>query len=386
MSTFSLIWANLFRNPTRTSLTVLSVVVAFMLFMLLRAIAAAFAGGVDLAGVDRLVVSGKYSAIDSLPISHVRQIQAIEGVDLATHQHWFGGIYQDPRKFFPKHPVPPETYFEVFDELIIEPDVLARFAATRVGALATVSLAERFGWKPGDIIPILGDIWVKEDGSRLWEFELVGTYAYPPERSGGDEFLLQYEYFTESVIDHGKDAVGWITVRVSDTDRANEIAGTIDKLFENSADATRTATEDQFRRQFAAQLGDMGFITTMILTAVFFTIVLLTANTMTQALRERIPELAVLKTLGFTDSAVSLLVLGEALMLCLIGGVVGVILALFLEPGLNAQAVAFIGNFEMTPLTITSAIGLSVLVGLIVGAVPAVTAKRLTIVDALRQR
>jgi putative ABC transport system permease protein len=385
VSTCGLIWANLFRKRTRTVLTLLSVIVAFLLFMLLRAIAVAFSGGADVIGVDRLVVAGKYSAIDNLPYTHVRAIEAMDGVEAVTHANWFGGVYQDPVNFFPKFPVKPRSYFAMFEEMLIDPEALERFESTRTGAVASRGLAERFGWKVGDAIPIQGDIWQREDGSRLWEFELVGIYDWAPGQGSQQTFLMHYDYFNEAVAFYGKDQVGWITVRVTDPERAAELASEIDRLFENSADPTRSTTEDEYSRQFAAQLGDMGFITTMILGAVFFTIVLLTANTMSQALRERIPELAVLKTLGFTDGAVSALVLGEAVLLCLVGGALGIGIALLLEPGLNALAVQFIGRFEMTLPTIAMAFAMALAVGLVIGALPALTAKRLTITDALRR-
>ena len=384
MSWFSLLWANLFRKRTRTTLTLLSLVVAFLLFVLLRSIAAAFSGGIAVAGVDRLVVSPKYSITDNLPISQLQQIGAVDGVDAVTHQNWFGGQYQDPGNFFAKYPVDPVAYFDMYPEFLVAPEDLERFARTRTGAMAARSLAERFGWQPGDIVPIQADIWPKDDGTRLWEFEYIGSIGTPEGEAEVPQFVFHYEYFTEAVAAFGKDQVGWWTVRVADPDRASEIATEIDALFGNSPDPTRTATEDEFSRQFANQIGDMGFITTTIMAAVFFTIVLLTANTMTQALRERVPELAVLKTLGFTDASVSMLVLCEALVLCVLGGGIGIGLALLLEPGLKAGLQQLIGVFEVNGSTILSALGLAGVIGVVIGAVPALTAKSLSIVDALR--
>jgi putative ABC transport system permease protein len=198
--------------------------------------------------------------------------------------------------------------------------------------------------------------------------------------------VFQYQYFTEAVADFGKDRVGWWAVRLSDPDRAAEIAREIDSLFENSLNPTRTATEDEFNRQFANQLGDIGFITGAIMSAVFFTILLLTANTMTQSLRERIPELAVLKTLGFTDLGVSVLVLAESVLLCLVGGLAGVLLALFVASLLGPALEGFLGNFGVSSTAVAWALVVALLLGLVIGSVPALTAKRLTIVDALRER
>jgi len=381
---FSIVWSNLFRKKTRTVLTLLSVVVAFMLFLLLQAISDAFTAGINLVGVDRLITSPKYSIIDSLPVSQKQQILSVEGVDAVTQQQWFGGQYQDPQNFFPKYPVVPREYFDIYRELTITPQELDAFAGTRTGAVAEAGLAERFGWRIGDIIPIQADIWPKDDGTRLWEFELVGTFR--SEEGAAPLLLFQYEYFTESVADFGKDQVGWWTVRLSDPERAEAVAAAIDQLFENSLDPTRTATEDEFSRQFANQLGDIAFIATVIMGAVFFTILLLTANTMTQALRERVPELAVLKTLGFTDTAVSLLVLGESVLLCVAGGALGVALALLTVAGIGPALETVLGTFSIAPSAVGKAMALALLLGLVIGSVPALTARRLTIVDALRGR
>lgn len=385
MNLFGLMWANMFRKRTRTVLTILSVVIAFLLFMLLQAIAESFSsGGVNVVGVDRLITSPKYSIVDSLPISQKQQILALEGVEAVTQQQWFGGVYQDPKNFFPKYPVDPVGFFDMYPEFRIAPDQLEAFIRTRTGAVAEKMMADEYGWKIGDIIPIQADIWPKDDGSRTWEFELVGTFVNEESRS--PQLMFQYEYFTEAVEVFGKDQVGWWTIRLADPARAAEIAANVDKLFENSLNPTRTATEDEFSRQFAKQLGDIGFIATIIVAAVFFTIVLLTGNTMTQALRERIPELAVLKTLGFTDTSVSLLVLGEAILLCLIGGLIGIALAFGVRAVIAPALESVVGSFDFSAGTIGLAVGLALLIGLVIGMVPALSARRLTIVDALRER
>ena len=384
MKYLTIVWSNLFRRKTRTVLTLLSVVVAFLLFLLLRAISEAFTGGVSLVGVDRLITSPKYSIVDDLPLSQKQQIKGIEGIAAVTQQQWFGGQYQDPKNFFPKYPVEPREFFAMFEEYRIAPEELEAFASTRTGAVAEAGLAAEYGWKIGDIIPIQADIWPKDDGTRLWEFELVGTFTSTEGRN--PLLVFQYEYFTEAVASFGKDRVGWWSVKLSDSERAASIAIAIDQLFENSLNPTRTATEDEFNRQFASQLGDIGFIATIIMSAVFFTILLLTANTMTQSLRERIPELAVLKTLGFTDSTVSVLVLAESVLLCLGGGLLGIGLAIGVATVIGPSLEQFLGTFAISGSAIGLAIGVAILLGLAIGSVPALSAKRLTIVDALRER
>lgn len=384
MSYMSLLWANLFRKRTRTFLTLASVTVAFLLFGLLRTVTDAFAGGVGVAGADRLVVAAKYSVIDMLPVKQKQQILNLDGVEAVSHQTWFGGVYQDPKNFFPKYPVKPTEYFNMYPEFLTEPGVVEKFQNTRQGAMASVGLAEKYSWSVGDMIPIDGDIWSMADGGRSWSFELVGVYTVKEGDPDPSLFFLHYDYFDEAVDEYGKGQVGWWTVRIADTNAAPEIANQIDGLFENSNDPTKTMTEDEYQRQFAKQIGDIGLMMSGILGAVFFTIILLTANTMAQALRERIPELAVLKTLGFSDWTVSGLVLAESVVLCVVGGVVGIGLAWLLEKPLGGPISQFTGVFDVTPQIIVSGIVVAAVLGLVVGGVPALNARRLTIVDALR--
>ncbi len=385
MNLFSLMWANLFRKPTRTALTLASVTVAFLLFMLLRSISAAFDSGLNVGAVDRLVVGAKHSQTENLPFAQKNQILAIEGVDGITHTSWFGGNYQDPKNFFAKFPVDPLSYFDIYSELDLQPaNALERFNRERTAAVVDIGLAREFGWEVGDVIPIQGTIYPKNDGSRLWEFELVGTFSEGGESSDFPLFLFHNEYFREAAA-FGGDTVGNWIVRLDDPERADEIAQEIDGLFENSQDPTATATEDEANRQFARQLGDMGFITTMIMSAVFFTIILLTGNTMSQALRERIPELAVMKTLGFTDVTVSWMVLGEAVLLCMAGGVLGILAAFLIGPGISAALQGLFGSFVVSMSSAVEALVFAAVIGLIIGILPAMSARMLVTVDALRR-
>ena len=384
MSFVSLIWAGLFRRRTRTVLTLVSITVAFLLFGLLRSIADAFTVGVDVAGVDRLIVQPKYSIIDPLPIRHLNEIVRVPGVAMATHADWFGGFYQERKNFFPKYPVNPKEWFTAYPEFRIDPAQLEAFENTRTGAVVPAELAAKYGWKVGDKIPIEADIYPKKDNTRLWEFDLVGTYQAPSGGTSQNAFLFNYDYFDEAR-QFGQGEVGWFVVRVADPSKAAEVARSIDTLFENSPNETRTATEAEFARQFANQIGNIGLMMGGILGAVFFTIILLTGNTMAQAFRERVPELAVLKTLGFSDSLVSLIVLGEAVLLCAVGGGLGLGIAALLSPGVARGLKDILPGFEIVWQTIAVGLAIAVLLGLVVGAVPALTARRLRIVDALRE-
>lgn len=381
MKLLSLVWGNLLRKPTRTSLTFASLVVAFLLFMLLQAVADAFSGGVALEGMDRIVIDSKYSLTDNLPLVYVQQIRSLDGIDQVTGMSWFGGYYKEPRNAFATYPVDPESYFDVFKEQRIASETLEQFKRIRVAAVASEALAAQYGWKRGDVIPIMQDIFPQDNGSWTWQFELAGTFEY----SGGQLLLINYDYFNEAVVSWGKGQVGWLVGRVVDSTQIDATIRAIDGMFENSSDPTRSTTEDEYRRQFASQLGDIGSISGMILMAVFFTLILLTANTAAQAFAERVPELATLKTLGFSDGSVAALVLAEALALCVLGGTAGVGIALLLEPGLNANLGGMIGSFDMRGENALLALGLAALLGLVIGAYPAIAARRLATVDALRR-
>ena len=386
MSPVGLVWANLHRRPVRTYLTLFSVLVAFLLFTMLRMMAVYFTASSEITAADRLLVTAKYSIIDPLPISQRAGILAVDGVEAVTHQSWFGGIYQDRSQFFPKYPVEPRAYFDMYPEMIIAPEQLDAFENTRTGAVAPAELLERFGWNIGDKIPIEADIYPQQDGNRLWEFDLVGSYRWQDEDNAQQLFLFHYDYFAEAAA-FGRGTVGWYTLRIADPERAPEVAGAIDALFENSQNPTKTATEDEFARAFAAQIGDIGLIANSILSAVFFTIVVLTAVVMHWAFRERIAELAVLKTLGFSDGRVAAFVFGESVLLCGLGGMLGVGFGLLGTPVLGAMMVEQFGfgGLRLDWLTVWQGLGIAVLLGALVGVAPALLARRLTIAEALRR-
>lgn len=379
-----LIISNLFRNPLRAGLTFLSLVVAFMLFLLLRAIAGAFSGDVDLEGIDRLVVDAKYSMTDNLPLAYVGSVRSQEGVHEVTSLNWFGGYYRDPTNRFATLAVAAESFFDVFSDRIIDPDTLERFKSVRIAVVAEESLAATYGWKVGDAVVLVGDIWPRRDGAESWEFTFAGTFSYAEGQSGTPTLLLHYDYFNESVFDWAQDQVGWLVVRVEDGANADVVAQTIDALFSNSSDPTRTTSEDQYLRQFASQLGDIGAIASAILAAVFFTIILLTSNTVSQSFRERIAELAVLKSIGFTDSFVSTLIWFEAIAVCFVGAIAGMIAAFLVLPGMEASLQAVTGQISILWIHIAEAFGLALAMGFVIGMSPALSAWRLSIVNALR--
>jgi putative ABC transport system permease protein len=378
-----LIWSNLKRKKMRTILTLLSIMVAFMLFGYLGAIRQGFSQGIDVAGVDRLIVRHKVSIIQLLPESYESRLEQIDGVVDAVYQTWFGGIYQKPSNFFAQMPVDPQEYLAMFPEFLLTDDEKEAWFSTRSGAIAGRGIADRFDWKVGDRIPINATIWTRKGGERTWEFDLVGIYDGAEKGTDLTQFLFRYDFFNESR-QFGKGQVGWYTVRIADPDLAAETAAQIDAEFANSPFETKAEPEGAFLQGFANQIGDIGFIMMSIIAAVFFTILLVAANTMAYAVRERTNELAVLKAIGFTDSAVLGLVLGESLVLTVIGGSIGLLLAWLMvsagDPTGGSLPVFYIPVKDL----VLGAV-LIVLMALVAGIMPALQAQRLRIADALRR-
>ena len=306
-----LVWSNLKRRKLRTILTLLSIMIAFLLFGYLGAIRQAFSQGVDVAGADRLIVRHKVSIIQLLTESYESRIEQVPGVANATHQTWFGGIYQEPRNFFAQMPVNHEEFLDFYPEYLVSDEHLAAWRATRKGVIAGRGLLDRFGWKVGDRIPINATVWFKKDGGQTWEFDLVGVYDGAEKGTDTSQFFFRYDFFEETRR-MGSGLVGWYIVKVEDPEKAAETAAAIDAEFANSPRETKSEPEGAFVQGFANQIGNIGFIMTAIVSAVFFTILLVAGNTMAYAVRERTNELAVLKAIGFTDRGVLGLVLGES--------------------------------------------------------------------------
>ncbi|MBB1087126.1 ABC transporter permease [Lysobacter sp. SG-8] len=385
MKYLHLIWAALFRSKLRTVLTLLSIAVAFLLFGMLDSVRVAFNAGGAVAGYDRMVVASRLSITQMLPARLESQIEGVPGVNLAVRGAWFGGIYQDQRNFFPNMSVG-DGFFEMYPEYEISPAHLKAFESTRNGAVVGESLAERHGWKVGDMIPLQATIFPTQ-GSNDWQFKLVGTYRLKEVKRKGEENALyfRWDYFNEAN-DYVKDRVGWWMVQLDDPSKSDQVAQAIDALSENSDHETKTQTEQAFNQAFIKQFADIGLIVSAIMGAVFFTLLLLTGNTMAQAVRERIPELAVLKTIGFSDRSVLWLVLCEALLLLFIGGGLGLLVSALLMPGISAASGGIVQLPTLQTSTWLTGLGLMVLIGVLVGLLPALRAKRLNIVDALAGR
>jgi putative ABC transport system permease protein len=378
-----LVWSNLKRKKIRTILTLLSIMIAFLLFGYLGAIKQGFSQGIDVAGVDRLIVRHKVSIIQLIPQSYESRIEQVDGVIDAVHQTWFGGIYQKPSNFFAQMPVNPRQYLDMYPEFLLSDEEREAWFSTRTGAIAGRATADKFGWKVGDRIPINATVWTRKGGERTWEFDLVGIYEGAEKGTDTTQFLFRYDFFDESR-QFGQGQVGWYTVRVADPDRAAQTAEAIDASFANSPAETRAEPEGAFLQAFANQIGDIGFIMMSIIAAVFFTILLVAGNTMAYAVRERTNELAVLKAIGFTDTSVLGLVLGESLVLTALGGGLGLGLAWLLVSAGDPTG----GSLPVFYIPVKYLLGGVLLIGLmalVAGILPALQAQRLRIADALRR-
>lgn len=381
MKFLPLLWSSLWRKKVRTIFTLLSIFVAFLLFGLLMTIRGAFSFGVEIAGIDRLVLIHKVSLIMPLPVSYLARLNTTGGVTMATHNTWFGGVYQDPANFFAQIAVEPEPFMKLYPEYKVPPEQMKAWLADRQGVMVGVDLAERFGWKVGDRIPIVGTIWQPKQG-QVWEFNIAGLYDGD---AGVDktQFFFRYDYLDENRRG-GEGLVGWYIVKIGDPGAAQQMGAKFDDMFANSSAETKTTTEKGFVEGFAKQVGDIGAIMISITIAVLFTMILVAANTMAQSVRERTSEVGVLKTLGFSNTSILVLVLSESLLIAVIGGGLGLLTAwAIVQQGDPTGGMLPIFVLPTRDVVLGSA--LVVGLGLLAGALPAMNAMNLKITDALRR-
>ena len=381
---FPLVWGALLRKKTRTVFTLLSLTAAFLLLGLLQAVNSLFAGGGDFLGANRLIVQARTSFTQPLPMRLLPQLEAIAGVERVGFSQFFGGQYRDERAFFPQFAVNPQRLRDTYPEWVMPDDQWRAFVSTQDGAIVGRQLVEQYGWALGDIIPLNSYIWTKADGTRVWEWRIVGIFDGKDAKWQDQAQLmyLNYGQFDEGRNPRAKGLAGVFVVRVADPLDSPRVAAAIDRRFANSSDETKSQNEQDFQLNFLRQFGDIGFIMNAISGAVFFTILILTGFTMSQAVRERIPELAVLKCLGFTDKTVLWLVLAEALLLCALGAALGMLLAAVITANLPPQFPPLQPNRRVWVFVVGAVLVLAAAVGL----PPALRAMRLKIVDALAGR
>jgi putative ABC transport system permease protein len=377
----NIIFANLFRKKVRLLLTIGSFAVAMFLFVFLAVVRDAFNRGADVAGADRLVVINRTSIINLMPLSYRDKILRIPGVKVITHNNWFGGTYIDEKNFFPQFVIDPQSQREVVPELIVPDDQWANFLKDRQGAIAGAKTAERFGWKIGDRIPIKTTLY----GGGSWEFNLAGIYHGKRPQDDETQFWFQWDYFEEKVPERVKGQIGWYVLRVDNPDDSPRIAQAIDSEFANSPNETKTETESAFAANWVKQFGNIQFLIVSIGSVVFFTLLLVTGNTMAISVRERTSELAVFKAIGFSDRAVLFFVLAEALSIALFGGLLGILGALLVVPALGNALSGMLPSIVLAPSMLVFGLLLAIVVGFASGVIPGISAMRLRVVNALRR-
>lgn len=383
MNDLLLIRKNLFRKKLRAILMLFSILIAFLIFGVLAGFERAFNAGEDVAAVDRLVVVNKINFTQPLPIAYVNRVRAIDGVRQVTHFNWFGGYYQDPKNFLIVMAVEPESYLQVYqDQIDVPADARRAFMSERTGVLVGEAMLKKWGWKVGDRVPIMSNIFTQRNGSRTWDFTIVGAFAARKPNVDTNFMVLQYEYFNETQ-NLGRDLIGWMALNTSSPSENDRVAKAIDQQFANSLYETSTDTEKAFNKAFAAQLGNIALIVALVVGAAFTTILMIVGNTMVMAVRERTREIGVLKTLGFSGPRILRLIVGESLLLALLGGLPGIVLAALFAAAMETSVGNFIPGFAVTPGIALNAILLMLGFGLATGLIPAITAMRLNIATAL---
>ena len=384
MNDFALVRKNLFRRKLRAILMIVSILVAFAIFGVLAGFYRAFTAGTDNAAADRMMTVNKINFTQPLPMAYYNRIKAMDGIRQATYANWFGGYYQNPKNFMVSLAVEPATYFDVYTkEFELPPDQLRAFVQTRDSAVVGENLAKKWNWKVGDRVPIQSNIFSqKNGGGHTWDFTIVGIVKGKAEQVDTNFMLFQYEYFNETR-SFAKDTIGWIILQTTNPQSNTSIAKAIDASFANSSAETSTDDEKAFGKAFAAQFGNIALIVFLVVGAAFVTILMIVGNTMALSIRERTREIGVLKTLGFSGPRILTMVLGESVLLALLGGVPGLILAALVTIALRASLVQIAPAFAVSPVIMLQGLALMIALGLITGAIPAVNAMRLQIATAL---
>jgi putative ABC transport system permease protein len=379
-----LVWANMKRRKLRFVFTFISIMLAFLMFGLLDALRTSLSQAVNLAGADRLMLMSKVNITVPLPRAHYEKVRATPGVKSVVPFTWFGGLFKDSKEQVQTIVTEPEEITKVYPELQIAPAELETWKHDRQGAIVGETLAMSKGWKVGQRIPIRSEIWRKANGQDTWEFNIDGIYKSSGSGVDTRTVYFHYDYFNES-LQFGRDMLSWMVLRVDDPAQADALATKIDGMFENSPNETKTSTERVMIKQFLDQVGNIGMILVSVTMAVFFTMLLVTSNTMAQSVRERTNEIGVLKTLGFSGGTILTLVLLEALLLTFTGGLVGLGLSWLIAAGVHEGMKQYFPLFSVGSSTVILGIVLMLAFGIVTGAWPALSAMRLKIVDALRR-
>ncbi len=380
MSDLYLVLKNLTRAKLRLFLTLFATFIAFMVYGLLAAFQSFLNAGVDLAADDRLVVLNKINFTQSLPISYVNRVRALENVIDVVHLNWFGGYYQDPQKQIVTMAVDPESFLRVFNELIMDDNEKKAWVDNRQGLIVGEKTAQQYGWKVGDRIPLNSNIFSQTNGRTDWDFDIVSIYTGEDKQTDTTSIYFHYDYFNETQ-SFGKDMIGWMGVRTTDPSQNEAVVKAIDGLFENTQYETESMPEKAFNKAFIAQIGNIGLIISSVVLAAFFIILVIVGNSMILSIRERTREIGVMKTLGFKSPRIFRMVLAESLAIALIGGLLGLAAARGLI-FMASQSDAPIPTLIIDQAIIVKALGIMVIMGLVTGIIPAVSALRLNIISS----
>lgn len=381
MSDLYLVFKNLTRKPLRLFLTLLATFIAFLIFGTITAFQVALESGVELSADDRLVAVNKINFTQPLPISYVNRVKAIEGVAGVVHMNWFGGYYQEPRQQVLTFAVDQESFLDVYDEVIVTPEEAATWKSTRQGIIVGESIAEIHGWKKGDRIPLSSNIFSQDDGSSTWEFDVIAVYKGADTQTDTNSVYIHYKYFNETQ-SFGGNFIGWMGIRTQSPDLNEQVIKAIDDQFTNTPFETETVPEKVFNQAFIAQAGNIALILGSIVAAAFFIILVIVGNSMVLAIRERTSEIGVLKTLGFKSERIFAMVLGESMLLAIIGGGLGILVSTLIIFMINSIPTP-LPTMVMDDRVLIQAVLYIVGLGLITGIIPAINALRLNIITAL---
>ncbi len=382
MNDLTLIRKSLFRKKTRAILLILSIMTAFLIFGALASIDRVLNSSEELSRADRLVTVNKINFTQTLPYAYWGRVQGVDGVQAVTHASWFGGYFQDVRNFVQAFAVDLDSYLEVYPELEITADQRAALAERRDCVAVGADLAEQYNWNVGDRFPLSSNIWRQDNGSSAWDVEVCAIMTITGQDLPTNYLLLQYDYYNEALA-FNRDQIGWMIMLTGDPGLNDGVSQRIDEMFANSPAETETTTEAAFSQAFVEQLGNIGLILSLVVSAAFATILMIVGTTMVMAINERTKEVGVMKTLGFSSSRIFTHVLSESVLLSLVGGLLGLGLAVLLLGGIAQVAGGQLPGLGVGRETWIQALGLMLAFGLVTGFVPALNAMRLKIVDAL---
>lgn len=384
MTLIELVRKNLFRKRLRTILTIIAIFMAFAIYGVLATFQNAMTAGIDSAAADRLMVLNKISFTQPMPIAYVQRTRQVKGVTTVTHANWFGGYFRDTKVFFTAFAVDPETYLALYPEYLLTPTERQTFISEKTALVAGRAVAEQFGWKVGDRIPLKSNIFSQKNGSDTWDFVIAGIAKGANERVDTNWVIFHYDYFKDTR-SFGGDTIGWMILKTDSAKDNPRVIKEVDSMFANSPFETETQTEQAMARAFLEQAGDLGFIITSVVGAAFATILLIVGNTMMLTVRERTNEIGVMKTIGFTTNRIFGLILAESMLLAVIGGTLGVIAA-WLFSFVLAGPLSQFGPVSFTMGTAITAFVLMALLGFLTGVIPAYRAMRTDVVTALGRK